>query len=66
MKVSRRQPMIIKPGAKIGTTSKANRRPAVWTVERVFDALDGRPHALIVNASDPRHRKTLSVVRVQS
>jgi hypothetical protein len=34
MKLSRRQPMIIKPGATIRTASAANRRPPVWTIER--------------------------------
>src|SRR6185312_14414367 len=60
MKLSRRQTMTIEAGAKIQTTSAPNRWPAVWTVERVFDASDGRPHAIIVNASDPSQRKTLS------
>jgi hypothetical protein len=61
MQLARRQTLAIEAGVRIRTTSAANRWPAVWTVERVFDGSDGRLYAIIVNARDPSVRKTLSV-----
>lgn len=46
---------------QIRTSSAESRWPTIWTVERVFDGSDGRPHAVIVNIKDPSQRKTLSV-----
>jgi hypothetical protein len=61
MQLARRQAMVIEPGAKVRTTSAENRWPAIWTVERVFNGSDGRPHVVIVNAKDPSQQKTLSL-----